>query len=119
MFPNDVTNRLLPNEEIQFYLTAPIMNCYFTNKRVMYKANSTLKMARSDNFSLFRAGLSLAMKRQDYEDIPYSRIESVNIAGTRALPELRICSIGGGVLKVACRYDLALQAQQFIMSKIL
>lgn len=121
MFPSDVTRRLLPNEEIQFYVTASIMSCYFTDKRIMYKANSALEMAKSDNFSLFRAGLSIAMKRQDYEDIPYKRIESVTIKGSGFLvPELEICLIGGRVLTIRySNYDLALQAQQFVMSKIL
>ena len=120
MFPCDVTQRLLPNEEIQFYVTAPLMSCYFTNKRILHKANSVAKMANSNNFSLWAAGLSMAMGRQDYKEIPYNRIESATITGTSLLPSLRIRLIGGSDLQLSYRsYDLALQTQQFIMSKIL
>ena len=120
VFPNDVIQRLLPNEKIQFYVEAPLMGCYFTDKRIMYKANSAVKMANSNKFSLLNAGLSLAMKRQDYDDIPYSRVESVTLDGTSIMPALKIRLIGGRSLNINYRqYDLALQTQQFIMSKIL
>jgi len=120
VFPSDITQKLLPSEKIQFYITAPLMSCYFTNRRIMYKANSVAKMANSNNFSLFAAGLSMAMGRQDYEDIPYNRVESVTIEGSGLVPTLRICLIGGRVLQLAYRsYASAIQTQQFIINKIL
>ena len=119
--PNDIVQRLIPNEVIQFWVTGSAMSCYFTDKRIMYKINTAAKtMANSRNFSLLHVGVLALTKRQDYNEIPYKHIQNATIESAGFMPKLRIYVSHGKPLDIAFhKLSLAQQVHQFVMSKIL